>query len=69
MKARKLPEFISQWFIASAANRLTLLLLLIGHLCCGLLIWFHHNPGLQSWMALPSINGFVTFWLLAKSKA
>ena len=65
MKAKKLPEFIGPWLIASTANRLTLLLLLLGHLGCGLLIWFHHNPGLQSWVALPVINGLVTVWLLA----
>jgi hypothetical protein len=67
MNAKKLAELISQWLIASSASRLTLLLLLLGHLCCGLLIWFHHNPGLQSWVALPVINGLVTVWLLAGS--
>jgi hypothetical protein len=40
-------------------------MLLIGQLGCALLIWFAHNPGLQLWVALPIINGFVTFWLLA----
>ena len=65
MKAKKLPVFIGEWLMASTARRLTLLLLLFGHLGCGILIWFQHNPGLQSWMALPVINGLVTVWLLA----
>jgi len=46
-----------------------LLLLLIGYLCCGLLIWFYHNPGLQSWVAVPIIGGLVTVWLLASKTA
>jgi hypothetical protein len=56
----------SKWLIPSTNGRLVLLLFLIGHLCCALLIWFDHGPGLQSWAALPIINGFATFWLLAK---
>jgi hypothetical protein len=58
----------SKWLLLFADGRLVLLLLLIGHLCCALLIWFDHGPDLQSWAALPIINGFVTFWLLAKPK-
>jgi hypothetical protein len=32
------------------------------------LIYFKHSPGLQSWAALPLINGLVTFYLLTKSQ-
>jgi uncharacterized protein (DUF983 family) len=51
----------SKWLIPSTNGRLVLLLLLIGHLCCALLIWFDHGPALQPWATLPIINGFVTF--------
>jgi uncharacterized protein (DUF983 family) len=67
MNAKKLPEFISKGIIAFNAKRVTLILLLIGHVCCALLIWFYHNPGLQSWVALPVISGLATIWLLAGS--
>jgi len=46
-------------------GRLVLPSLLIGQLGCAVLIWFAHNPGLQLWVALPIINGFVTFWLMS----
>jgi len=67
MKAKTFSKISNKWLVSSAASRLTLLLLLIGHLCCGLLIWFYHNPGLQSWVAVPIISGLVTIWLLAGS--
>ena len=67
MNAKKQGQYISEWIVASTANRLTLLLLLIGHFCCGLVIWFHHDPGLQSWVVVPVINGLVILWLLAGS--
>jgi antibiotic biosynthesis monooxygenase (ABM) superfamily enzyme len=66
MKTKAFLQIWSKWLPSSTGGRLVLLLLLIGHLCCALLIWFVHSPGLQSWAALPIINGFVTFWLLAK---
>jgi antibiotic biosynthesis monooxygenase (ABM) superfamily enzyme len=47
-------------------GRVVLPSLLIEQIGCALLIWFAHNPGLQLWVALPIINGFVTFWLMAK---
>ena len=68
MNADKHREQNSDWRIASTTNRLTLLLLLIGHLCCGLVIWFHHDPGLQPWVAVPVINALVTIWLLAGAR-
>jgi antibiotic biosynthesis monooxygenase (ABM) superfamily enzyme len=49
-------------------GRFVLPLLLIGHPCCFLLICFKHSPGLQSWAALPLINGLATFWLLARAQ-
>jgi hypothetical protein len=49
-------------------NHLVLTLLLVGQLCCFLLICFKHSQGLQLWAVLPVINGLVTFWLLAKSQ-
>jgi len=67
MKASLHSNSSSHWLISSTAKHLTLLLLLIGHFCCGLLIWFHYDPGLQSWVALPVINGLATVWLLAGS--
>lgn len=62
------PKVRNKWLIPSVDGRPVLIMLLIGHLCCALLIWFDHGPGLQSWAALPIINGFVTFWLLVKPK-
>ena len=67
MKANMHSKISSKRLVSSTAKYLTLLLLLLGHLCCGLLIWFHHNPGLQSWVAVPIISGLVTIWLLAGS--
>ena len=67
MKANMHSKSSRHWLISSTAKYLTLLLLLLGHLCCGLLIWFHHNPGLQSWVAVPIISGLATVWLLAGS--
>jgi uncharacterized protein (DUF983 family) len=66
MKTKTFPKVSSKWLISFTDGRLVLLLLLIGHLCCFLLICFEHSPGLQSWAALPIINGFATFWLLTK---
>ena len=66
MKTRTFPKVSSKWLIPFTHGRMVLLLLLTGHLICALSIWFAHNPGLQSWTVLPIINGFVTFWLLAK---
>jgi len=66
MKTKAFLQIWSKWLPPSTGDRLVLLLLLIGHLCCALLIWFVHRPGLQSWAALPIINGFVTVGLLAK---
>jgi uncharacterized protein (DUF983 family) len=68
MKTKTFPKVSSEWLTPSTDGRLVLLLLLIGHLGCALLIWFDHSPGRQSWAALPIINGFVTFWLLAGSR-
>ena len=56
MKTKMSPNVSNKWLMPST----------IGHLCCARLIWFGHMPGLQSWAAFPIINGFVTFWLLAK---
>ena len=67
MNAKTIPKSVDQWIASSIVNRLTLVLLLGGHLVCGLLIWFYHNPGLQSWVAVPIISGLVTIWLLARS--
>jgi hypothetical protein len=68
MKIKTIPKVSSKGPLPFADGRLVLIMLLIGHLCCALLIWFEHGPGLQSWATLPIINGFVTFWLLAKPK-
>ena len=67
MMAEKYIKILSEWILASDGKRVTLFLLLIGHGCCGYLIWFYHNPGFQSWVALPAISGLVTIWLLAGS--
>ncbi len=68
MNSTTFPNFISKRLTLLTQSCLVLPLLLIGHLCCFLLICFKHSPGLQSWAALPLINGFATFWLLAKSQ-
>ena len=68
MKTKTISSISSKWLMPFTNGRLVLLLLLIGHLCCFLLICFKHSPGLQSWAALPLINGLATFWLLAKSQ-
>ena len=67
MKADLHSKSSRPWLISFTAKYLTLLLLLVGHLCCGLLIWFHHNPGFQSWVAVPIVSGLATVWLLAGS--
>ncbi|HAO80673.1 MAG TPA: hypothetical protein DCQ92_17215, partial [Verrucomicrobia subdivision 3 bacterium] len=66
LKTKAISKVRSKWLLPSVNGRPVLLLLMIGHFCCALLIWFDHRPGLQPWAALPIINGFVTFWLLAK---
>ncbi len=68
MNSTTFPNFISKWLTLLTQSCLVLPLLLIGHLCCLLLIYFKHSPGLQSWAALPLINGLVTFYLLTKSQ-
>ncbi len=68
MKSTTFPKVSRNWLILLTQSWLVLPLLLIGHLCCFLLICFKHSPGLQLWAALPLINGLVTFWLLAKSQ-
>ena len=68
METTTFPKFRKKWLIPPTDGRLVLLLLLVAHLCCALLIWFGHRPGLQSWVALPIINGIVTLWLLAKAQ-
>ena len=67
MIAKKYTKIMSDWILASNGKRVTLFLLLIGHVYCGFLIWIYHNPGFQSWVALPVISGLVTIWLLAGS--
>jgi antibiotic biosynthesis monooxygenase (ABM) superfamily enzyme len=68
MKTKTFPKASNNCLMPFIDVRLVLPLLLIGHLCCFLLICFKHSPGLQLWAALPLINGLVTFWLLAKSQ-
>jgi hypothetical protein len=68
MKTKTIPKVSSNCLMPFIDVSLVLLLLLIGHLCCFFLICFKPLPGLQSWAALPLINGLATFWLLAKSQ-
>jgi hypothetical protein len=67
IKAKLFPKFAGQSLIAWILKHLTLLLLLMGQVCCALLIWFHHNPGQQSLVAVPMISGFVTLVFLVKA--
>ena len=53
------PKVRNKWLIPFADGRLVLIMLLIGHLCCALLTWFDHGPGLQSWAALPLLYNRV----------
>jgi hypothetical protein len=69
MQTKTLPKVSSKRLIPFTDGHLVLPLLLIGHLCCFLLICFKHSPGLQLWAALPIINGLVTFFWLAKSQS
>jgi hypothetical protein len=68
MKTRTFPQASSKWLIPFADGRPVLPLLLTRHLGGFLLICFKPLLGLQSWAALPLINGLATFWLLAKSQ-
>jgi hypothetical protein len=67
MIAKKYTKTMSEGILASAGKRVSLVLLLIGQVYCGYLIWFYHNPGFQSWVALPALSGLATIWLLAGS--
>jgi len=67
MKTKTLSSS-SKWLMPFTNGRLVLPLLLIGHLCCFLLICFKHTPGLQFWAVVPPINGLATFWLMTKSQ-
>jgi hypothetical protein len=68
MKSKTISSISSKWLMPFTNVRLILPLLLIGHLCCFLLICFKYSPGLQSWAVLPLIKGLVTIWLLVKSQ-